>query len=109
MNEELKQQWVEALRSGEYQQTTGCLRDIGGFCCLGVLCDILDRSCWDVHTDDSYGVTDYSYGDGDEDALIPADISERIGLPRRVQEDLAELNDHGFSFAEIALHIELEL
>ena len=37
---ELKQQWIEALRSGKYQQTVECLRDADGYCCLGVLADI---------------------------------------------------------------------
>jgi hypothetical protein len=33
--------WVEALRSGEYKQTSGALKDeFDGYCCLGVLCEI---------------------------------------------------------------------
>jgi len=45
MNEEIKAQWLTALRSGEYRQGTGSLssRDEDGrplFCCLGVLCDL---------------------------------------------------------------------
>jgi hypothetical protein len=37
MNEQIKQRWIEALRSGEYEQTQGRLRDETGYCCLGVL------------------------------------------------------------------------
>lgn len=46
MNPEVKALWIEALRSGKYQQGQGALRRIsdgGGpdqFCCLGVLCDL---------------------------------------------------------------------
>ncbi len=41
MNQEIKQAWIEALRSGEYQQGRGQLRDQKGrMCCLGVLCDL---------------------------------------------------------------------
>ena len=40
MNPEAKQAWVAALRSGEYQQGFGKLRDTKGYCCLGVLCDL---------------------------------------------------------------------
>ncbi|QGT54331.1 hypothetical protein b3_0087 [Synechococcus phage B3] len=40
MKQEIKEKWVAALRSGEYQQTTGCLRSSEGFCCLGVLTDL---------------------------------------------------------------------
>ena len=37
---EFKALCLEALRSGEYQQTTGCLRNDEGFCCLGVVTDV---------------------------------------------------------------------
>jgi hypothetical protein len=41
MNTELKQKWVEALRSGEYRQIRGRLNDYdNGYCCLGVLCKV---------------------------------------------------------------------
>jgi hypothetical protein len=41
MNPEVKARWVAALRSGAYQQTHNRLTDHrGGFCCLGVLCDL---------------------------------------------------------------------
>lgn len=32
--------WVNALRSGKYSQTKGCLQDSKGYCCLGVACDV---------------------------------------------------------------------
>lgn len=35
---ELIKQWVEDLRSGQFQQTTQTLFDGTGYCCLGVLC-----------------------------------------------------------------------
>jgi hypothetical protein len=43
LTKELMEKWVEALRSGRYQQGIGKLRSIddGQYCCLGVLCDIL--------------------------------------------------------------------
>jgi len=40
MNPEVKTLWINALRSGEYQQTQGWLNKGTGFCCLGVLCDL---------------------------------------------------------------------
>lgn len=46
MDEQLKQKWIKALRSGRYKQTTNTLRAIDqkgeptGYCCLGVLCAI---------------------------------------------------------------------
>jgi hypothetical protein len=36
-----REKWVAALRSGEYQQAGGKLRtNWGGFCCLGVACEL---------------------------------------------------------------------
>lgn len=40
MNSQVKEKWVAALRSGDYQQGTNSLRSNQGFCCLGVLCDL---------------------------------------------------------------------
>jgi hypothetical protein len=33
--------WINALRSGKYQQTQGALQDFDGYCCLGVACKVL--------------------------------------------------------------------
>lgn len=39
MNDRMKK-WIDALRSGNYTQARGGLRDGDGFCCLGVMCDL---------------------------------------------------------------------
>lgn len=36
----VKREWLKALRSGKYKQTTGELFDGKGFCCLGLLCKV---------------------------------------------------------------------
>ncbi len=43
MNPEVKSKWLAALRSGEYKQAKGLLRDHQGYCCLGVLQDIFQK------------------------------------------------------------------
>lgn len=40
MDAQLKQKWVEALRSGKYEQGRGQLFDDGKYCCLGVFCQV---------------------------------------------------------------------
>lgn len=40
MNKEIKDIWCSALRSGDYPQSAGDLRNKYGYCCLGVLCDL---------------------------------------------------------------------
>jgi hypothetical protein len=39
---EIKQKWLDALRSGHYAKGCGQLEDNGTYCCLGVL-----QHCWD--------------------------------------------------------------
>lgn len=47
MDANLKAKWIAALRSGEYKQGGGALRsDDNSYCCLGVLCDIIDPNAW---------------------------------------------------------------
>lgn len=46
MKPELKENWIKALRSGKYTQTSNHLRVNDGYCCLGVLCDVLDPKKW---------------------------------------------------------------
>lgn len=46
MKPEWKKKWLAALRSGEYKQGKNKLRDGDRFCCIGVLCDIVDDSHW---------------------------------------------------------------
>lgn len=45
MNPEVKAEWLAALRSGAYKQAQARLFDpeTGGYCCLGVLCDIAEK------------------------------------------------------------------
>ena len=46
----VKQQWIAALRSGEYKQGRWALRTDSGYCCFGVLCDLYakahPKACW---------------------------------------------------------------
>jgi len=64
MNPEVKQMWVDALRSGEYLQYFGALERNGKFCFLGVLQDLApaeikrgpDRRVLSVHIRDWAGL-----------------------------------------------------
>ena len=108
MKTEIKRRWIEALRSGRYEQTEGKLRDGDGFCCLGVLCDISGVSEWD----------DTGRYDG-EDHTLPDSVQRWAGLgscspvlgPRSgYPQDVTHYNDDlGFSFEQIADLIEKHL
>lgn len=85
MTPELKALWIAALRSGDYKQGTGALRNPDNtWCCLGVLGHI----------------TDHREGLG----TLPSSI-----LEPSIQGKLINLNDSArLTFPEIALWIEDE-
>lgn len=96
MDAELKTKWVEALRSGKYRQAKSILRNKdGAFCCLGVLCDVSGRSL--NISDDGMTIN------GDGYFPVWSIVGERHG------RHLAEQNDRGSSFAQIADYIEKHL
>lgn len=122
MNQDIKRKWVEALRSGEYKQGKGALRDQDdNFCCLGVLCDLASKEGV-VSVSNSYVESVYDYdGDGGESSWseLPYSVTEwaglesenpRIDYPHAPVISLAELNDIvKATFAEIADVIEEQL
>jgi len=65
MNNEVKQQWLAALRGPDYQQGHKFLRTGLGFCCLGVLCDLFIKATgkgrWDKVESVNNGVEGDAY------------------------------------------------
>ena len=89
MNPEIKKQWLEALRSGKYEQGEGQLQYIDrenfrdltskinsqSFCCLGVLCDLHSKA---TDTKWEEKITDANYlGIND---VLPDEVKEWAGL-----------------------------
>jgi hypothetical protein len=123
MKEQIKQRWVEALRSGKYEQDRGVLRSTqtDGFCCLGVLCDLYIQDHPDVQWEqDLENGRFVLYG---ETGVLPSNVVTWAGLTDtnpevKVPDDddtgycggsLAGLNDMGHSFEKIAQVIEEQL
>lgn len=134
MNQEVKAKWLEALRSGNYVQGREELRPrhySGGYayCCLGVLCDVYQKETgkgewreigcgsWDSSfdaTEEGAPVTDKSW------SSLPQAVVKWAGFytndptvpnPKGNGKDritLANLNDAGTSFEELAEIIERE-
>lgn len=111
--------WVEALRSGKYQQTKSMLYDGDGFCCLGVACDISKLGDWELADESDVDVGAHNYVcEMDVDAVgLPDDVRDWLGLKNssgqhlinggKDYETLPNINDHeGKSFSEIADLIE---
>jgi len=103
MNAKIKTRWIEALRSGRYEQTVGLLRGRYGFCALGVLCDIAPGS---HYWEKGYG--------GDWNFMSAASGSRMflagLGLTLNEQETIGKMNDNDrASFHAIADYIEVML
>lgn len=115
MNQTVKIKWLEALRSGKYNQTKQFLKTNTGFCCLGVLCDLYSKENTDSdwQWDDHYG--EYNF-DGQVFGL-PEIVMDWAGLLEYIPEviyknkqtTVAHMNDNDISFREIANVIENQL
>lgn len=129
MREEVKTAWTARLRSGQDRQVAGRLSDgVGGYCCLGVLCDMAEEA----------GVVDKTVGKhpfngvgavyyGDTDTVLPPAVMDWAGLSQDnpvtseyqplnadgsvapFRYSLAELNDAGKTFSQIADVIDRDL
>ncbi len=127
---QVKQEWLAALRSGEYKQGRGFLCDEKGrMCCLGVVYDAAVDGQW-VQTE-ARDFTKYGrqvtksvwgvrvklvsiFGRGSifevEEGNLPDPILKRIGLTDDDQQDLIRMNDREKrNFKYIADYIEKNL
>ncbi len=96
---ENRRRWVEALRSGEYEQGRFALRRANEFCCLGVACDVLGSGEWS-------GTRGLSSFDA-ELYTLSIHMRAKLGLTDLQVQELALMNDyHHHSFEQIADHIE---
>jgi hypothetical protein len=125
VNPEIRQQWVSALRSGDYAQGRNALRSGDDkFCCLGVLCDLAEKAGAIPVGGRFDDLGDWTYGPpGDQNrAWLPMKVMDWAGLdsenPVIDGRGLASYNDGGYtlhtifkacSFSEIADLIEENL
>ena len=106
------QKWVDALRSGEYSQARGRLKDrCGNYCCLGVACELYRQEvggAWNCEHDFRPSKRGMPV-----QGSLPSRVRNWLNLNENdgataVGNSLAVLNDNGASFAEIADVIESE-
>lgn len=105
MKQEVKDKWIEALRSGEYEQGIGRLRSSENkFCCLGVLCEVQGVESHLNHDEESYR---YFGNKNGFQSLLPSSVAiDDWKLPYEDTSILMGMNDNGKSFNEIADWIE---
>jgi hypothetical protein len=128
---------VAELRSGQRKQIQGYLHVDGGYCCLGVACDISGLGEWRVsrRSTNEKGIprslTFYKYstldGRNESNIVLPLRVQTTLGWAteggdldierpegdsksgQRDRMSLTELNDAGFTFSQIADVIEAGL
>jgi hypothetical protein len=103
MKPRVEELWLEALRSGRYRQGFGTMRRGDEYCFLGVLCDLHAQETgngWRYDEEDDV----YTYLGAA--AALPAEVIAWAGLPDHNPDlggrPLANLNDLGYPFAELA-------
>jgi hypothetical protein len=112
MNEQVKQKWVDALRSGDYQQGQCYLRTNSGFCCLGVLCDLYGK---ENNVEWNLANNGHNYEFQEFESYLPSSVRKWADLeycnpPVNDEEStLVRLNDSGSTFEQIADVIEKQL
>jgi hypothetical protein len=118
MDRTIAERWVQALKSGQYQQGQHELHpEADSYCCLGVLCELYraeqGKGEWrqgpmgGEHHIFTEGV------DGDyETAVLPKAVKDWAGMQSSVGEivgtddALSALNDEGMEFSQLADLIE---
>ena len=114
--------WLEALRSGDYQQGTGALKRISEhgdevtYCCLGVACEVVapERFSAQPRITGKYMFTGKVYDCQCEFEVThefqgspPNDILDLLGISDQDASDLMHMNDaEGRDFLYIADYVE---
>ena len=130
MNSKVKEAWVNALRSGKYEQGSERLRSVSGYCCLGVLCDIYAQEHnteWEFRGNEETNLQpmDYWYYEGESEFLpesvmdwaelktnnpqLRVDVEEDGEDSWNYKDEVSHLNDAGYTFTTIADLIEAQL
>lgn len=132
LNPEVKEKWLTALRSGDFEQGKDALKNKSytgtpQHCCLGVLCEIAvqegvippptqtesDGWFYGVDGDESWSglphVVAQWAGLGDPASDMWVDSPREDDAERKERNSLSGLNDYGYTFEQIADLIEEQL
>lgn len=108
-DKELKSKWVAALRSGEFVQGKYCLKteESPRHCCLGVLCEVM-KVTWEKEPV-SVGALRVAGPTTARIGWLPFEVRNSVGLTADEEMSLANMNDFGHPFQDIADRIEEKL
>jgi hypothetical protein len=113
VNQEIKNRWIDALRSGDYEQGKNylCNRNGSGgreWCCLGVLTDLYQKETNNklIATGDNpctFGAVMY----GNSCQFLPSEVHEWAGLTIKQVDVCIKLNDtYSVGFQGIAAVVD---
>lgn len=116
MNRDFADNLILSLRSGNYEQSTGCLYDGIGHCCLGVAYETAGyRPTFKPESNDA--AKDHWFYEDHSSAVLSDNFRKQIGMAHETGQivfrfedqnitvpycSLASLNDEGFTFNQIA-------
>lgn len=112
----LRKKWIAALESGNYKQGTEHLRNRNSqgkleYCCLGLLCNIIDPTKWEEKKEWWSSRECYTYGGftrPEDVGRPPTQITDLVGLTYKQVDKLIRLNDdYRLTFKEIAGRIKI--
>lgn len=123
MDKTIKEKWVRALNSGVYQQGKCALKRVidgqATYCCLGVLCDVMDLEWKKTNIGANYNNGDHleyietfePEWEGEQPIPLTGSLSQNLlkktGLELFEHDKLIDLNDdEGAEFHQIAGWIE---
>jgi hypothetical protein len=89
MHDTIKKKWADALRSGEYERTTGAMRTESGFCPLGVLCDVVKEEVggtWQKWSTKTYEFLPHDQTTDAAMEVLPNTVRDYVGLDSRIPE-----------------------
>lgn len=126
MDQEIKDEWISRLESGQYPQIMNAMRTHRGYCSIGVLADILAERGYGTWSEPIprrreatltllTGEPTFSFAGRVKDEAeytgdLPPAIGNEIGLKYGDRMRVAEWNDNeALSFPEIAIRIKEEL
>ena len=108
MKRDIRDQWIAALRSGEYKQGNGVLHQVSKdgaerFCCLGVLCRVLKETPSPVQKN---GDVLYDNLCG----ILSSKLRDLVGIRIQTMDEIIWMNDQQrWSFDQIADWVQANL
>jgi hypothetical protein len=109
MSPEIKDRWLAALRSGDYEQGYVALRRGCLFSGLGVLCEIANQDGVTAPVAQEVGVSNPVFSYSNAVYVLPGGVRHWARLNLGNMRELVKMDGDGKTFEEIADYIEENL